>query len=332
MVYTCPMHPEVRQDHPGNCPKCGMALELFAPSLDDGNDAELCSFSQRFWWSLPLTALVAVLAMFGHSMGLFLPQTQSWIELILTLPIVLWAGAVFFVRWAQSLLNGSPNMWTLIGTGTGVAFIYSVLATLFPDSFPSSFREEGRVGVYFEASAVIISLTLLGQMLELKARARTSAAIQSLLGLAPKTARRMDPDDSEVDVPLDQVRIGDLLRVRPGEKVPTDGVVEQGSSAVDESMLTGEPIPVTKQVGDKLIGATLNTTGSLVMRAQQVGEQTMLAQIIEMVAQAQRSKAPMQRMADTIAGYFVVTVVGLAGVTFFVWGLWGPSPSWLYGL
>jgi Cu+-exporting ATPase len=257
---------------------------------------------------------------------------QSWIELVLTLPIVLWAGAPFFVRGAQSLINRSPNMWTLIGLGTGAAFVYSVVATVAPQVFPASFISMGRVAVYFEAAAVIISLTLVGQILELKARSQTSAAIKSLLGLAPKTARRIAADGTESDVPLTHVHVGDLLRVRPGEKVPVDGVVVEGSSSLDESMLTGEPLPVTKRIGDKLIGATMNTSGALVMRSEHVGSATVLAQIVQMVAMAQRSRAPMQRMADQVAGYFVVGVVSIALLTFFGWGLFGPEPSWVYGL
>ncbi|WP_375140868.1 heavy metal translocating P-type ATPase [Ideonella aquatica] len=331
-VYTCPMHPEIRQDHPGNCPKCGMTLEPVLPELDEAENPELVDFKRRFWWTLPLTVVVTVMAMFGHRLGWFDMARQSWIELVLTLPIVLWAGAPFFVRGAQSIANRSPNMWTLIGLGTGAAFAYSVVATVAPQVFPASFVSMGRVAVYFEAAAVIISLTLLGQILELKARSQTSAAIKSLLGLAPKTARRIAADGSESDVPLTHVHVGDLLRVRPGEKVPVDGVVVEGSSALDESMLTGEPLPVTKRVGDKLIGATMNTSGALVMRSEHVGSATVLAQIVQMVAMAQRSRAPMQRMADQVAGYFVVGVVGIALLTFFAWGFFGPEPSWVYGL
>ena len=331
-VFTCPMHPEIRQDHPGNCPKCGMALEPLLPELEEQENPELKDFQHRFWWTLPLTVVVTVLAMFGHALGWFDMAVQSWIELVLTLPIVLWAGWPFFVRGAQSITNRSPNMWTLIGLGTGAAFVYSVVATIAPHVFPDSFLSMGRVAVYFEAAAVIISLTLLGQLLELKARSQTSAAIRSLLGLAPKTARRIGADGQEDDVPLAHVHVGDLLRVRPGEKVPVDGTVVEGSSALDESMLTGEPLPVTKRVGDKLIGATLNTSGALVMRSEHVGSATVLAQIVQMVAMAQRSRAPMQRMADQVAGYFVVGVVGAALLTFVGWGLFGPEPSWVYGL
>ncbi len=331
-IYTCPMHPEVRQNHPGACPKCGMALEPELPSLDEGESPELRDFKRRFIWTLPLTVIVTVLAMLGHRLQWFEMATQSWIELALSLPIVLWAGGPFFVRGAQSIVNRSPNMWTLIGLGTAAAFVYSVVATVAPGVFPASFVAMGRVSVYFEAAAVIISLTLLGQILELKARSQTSAAIKSLLGLAPKTARRINADGAEEDVPLTHVHVGDELRVRPGEKVPVDGIVVEGGSAVDESMLTGEPMPVTKRAGDKLIGATLNTSGALVMRAEKVGSQTVLASIVQMVMQAQRSRAPMQRMADLVAGYFVVTVVGIALLTCFGWGFFGPQPSWVYGL
>ncbi|QBM28772.1 Silver exporting P-type ATPase [Hydrogenophaga pseudoflava] len=331
-VYTCPMHPEIRQDHPGNCPKCGMTLEPLLPELDNDNNPELRDFQRRFWWTLPLTAGVFVLAMFGHRLQWMDMSVQSWVELVLSIPIVLWAGWPFFSRGWQSVMNHSPNMWTLIGLGTGAAFAYSVVATVTPQVFPDSFISMGRVAVYFEAAAVIISLTLLGQVLELKARSQTSAAIKSLLGLAPKTARRIRADGTEEDVPLTHVHVGDVLRVRPGEKVPVDGEVTEGGSSVDESMLTGEPMPVAKQVGDKVVGATLNTSGALVMRSERVGAATMLSQIVQMVAQAQRSRAPMQRMADVVAGYFVVTVVGIALLTFFGWGLFGPEPRWVFGL
>jgi P-type Cu+ transporter len=331
-IYTCPMHPEVRQDSPGNCPQCGMTLEPLLPELEEDDNPELRDFQRRFWWTLPLTLIVTVLAMAGHQFNWFPMAVQSWIELGLSLPIVLWAGAPFFTRGWQSLVNRSPNMWTLIGLGTGAAFVYSVVATMAPQVFPASFISMGRVAVYFEASAVIISLTLLGQLLELKARSQTSAAIKSLLSLAPRTARRIRADGSEEDVPLTHVHVGDLLRIRPGEKVPVDGIVTEGSSAVDEAMLTGEPVPVSKRIGDKVIGATLNTSGALVMCAERVGAATMLARIVQMVAQAQRSRAPMQRMADLFAGYFVTAVVFIALLTFFGWGLFGPEPSWVYGL
>ena len=331
-IYTCPMHPEIRQDHPGTCPKCGMALEHEMPSLDEDDNPELLDFTRRFWWTLPLTVVVTVLAMFGHQLGWFAMATQSWVELVLTVPVVLWAGWPFFERGAQSIVNRSPNMWTLISIGTGAAFVYSVVATIAPNAFPAAFQSMGRVAVYFEAAAVIISLTLLGQILELKARSQTSAAIKSLLGLAPKTARRINSDGSEEDIPLNHVHVGDKLRVRPGEKLPVDGVVVDGESPVDESMLTGEPIPVTKRVGDSVIGATMNGSGALIIESQKVGAQTMLAQIVQMVAQAQRSRAPMQRMADSVASYFVVTVVAIAIIAFFAWGWFGPEPSWVYGL
>lgn len=331
-IYTCPMHPEIRQDHPGTCPKCGMGLEPIIPELGEDENPELKDFQRRFWWTLPLTIIVFALAMFGEKLHLMQMSMQSWVELIISSPIVLWGGKPFFIRGWESVLNRSPNMWTLIGLGTGAAFIYSVVATLAPNSFPDSFISMGRVAVYFEAAAVIISLTLLGQVLELKARSQTSAAIKSLLGLSPKTARRIDLNGNEEDIPIKQVHVGDLLRVRPGEKVPVDGSVIEGTSAVDESMLTGEPVPVSKRMGDKVIGATLNTNGALVIRSEKIGSATMLAQIVQMVAQAQRSKAPMQRMADTVAGYFVMTVIGIAVLTFIVWGLWGPQPSWVFGL
>jgi Cu+-exporting ATPase len=330
-IYTCPMHPEIREPKPGNCPICGMTLEPVMPSLDDEENPELVDFRRRFWWTLPLTVIVTILAMAGHRIS---PQGlagQSWIELALSTPVVLYAGWPFFARGVQSVIHRSPNMWTLIGTGVAAAYGYSLVATFMPSLFPSTFLMHGRIGVYYEAAAVIISLTLLGQILELKARSQTSAAIKSLLGLAPKTARRIKPDGSEEDVPLTHVHIGDTLRVRPGEKVPVDGAVLEGESALDESMLTGEPIPVTKRPGDKLIGATINTSGSLVMRADKVGSQTMLSQIVQMVSNAQRSRAPMQRLADVVAGYFVVVVVGIALLTLLGWGFFGPEPSWVYG-
>ena len=326
------MHPEIRQNHLGNCPKCGMTLEPVLPSLDDEDHPELADFTRRCWLTLPLTVVVTVQAMFGHQLGWMAMATQSWLELVLTVPIVLWAGWPFLVRGAQSVMNRSPNMWTLISLGTGSAFVYSVVATVAPRVFPDSFVSMGRVAVYFEAAAVIISLTLLGQLLELKARSQTSAAIKSLLGLAPKTARRIAADGSEEDIVLAHVHVGDRLRVRPGEKVPVDGVAVEGISALDESMLTGEPLPVTKRVGDKLIGATLNTSGALVMQSEHVGSAAVLSQIVQMVALAQRSRAPMQRMADAVAGYFVYGVVAAALLTLFGWGLFGPEPSGVYGL
>jgi P-type Cu+ transporter len=331
-IYTCPMHPQIRQVGSGSCPICGMTLEPETPTLGEDDNPELKDFRRRFFWTLPLTVIVAVLAMVGHRIRWPNPAIESWIELALSLPIVLWAGKPFFERAVQSLIHRSPNMWTLIGLGTSAAFLYSLVATLAPGVFPASFVVMGQVPVYFEAAAVIISLTLLGQLLELNARSQTSAAIKSLLGLAPKTARRINADKTEQDVPLSDVHVGDTLRVRPGEKVPVDGIVLEGESAVNESMLTGEPLPVMKRADDKLIGATLNTSGALVMRSERVGSQTVLASIVQMVTQAQRSKAPMQRMADHVAKYFVLTVVSVAVLTLLGWGLFGPSPSWAYGL
>src|SRR5574343_125882 len=331
--YTCPMHPEVRQFGPGSCPKCGMALEPVIPDLEVSEDnSEYLDFRRRFWGSLPLSIVVTLLAMAGHYFGGLSAANRTWLELVLSVPVVLWAGAHFFVRGWQSIVTRSPNMWTLISIGTGAAFLYSLVAAVAPGLFPASFEAHGRIGVYFEAAAVIISLTLLGQMLELRARSQTSAAIKSLLGLAPKTARRINADGSEEDVPLNHVHVGDLLRVRPGEKVPVDGVVVEGRSTVDESMLTGEPIPVSKEAKDKVIGATLNGSGGLIIRSESVGSHTVLAQIIQMVAQAQRSKAPMQRLADVVAGYLVVAVVTIALLSFFGWGIFGGERGWLFGL
>ncbi len=330
-IYTCPMHPQIRQDHPGHCPICGMTLEPMLPSEDDDNP-ELRDFNRRFWWTLPLSLIVLALAMFGHRWMLLDAGTRSLVELVLSSPVVLWAGWPFFLRCFQSLRTGQLNMWTLIGIGVGAAYGYSLLATLAPDLFPASFREHGRAGVYFEAAAVIVSLTLLGQLLELRARSRTSAAIKALLGLSPKTARRLQADGSEADVPLSEVQVGDRLRVRPGEKVPVDGEVLDGQSSVDESMLTGESMPVAKSIGDKVIGATLNTSGALIVKATRVGADSVLAQIIEMVAQAQRSRAPMQRMADQVSFWFVLAVLAAAVATFLVWGVFGPEPSWVYAV
>lgn len=330
--YTCPMDPEVRQLGPGTCPKCGMALETEMPSLEDDGNPELTDFSRRFWWTLPFSFAVFILAMFGHGREWVPAHWQNWIELMLAVPVVLWAGRPFLERGVQSIVNRSPNMWTLIGLGTSAAFTYSVVATLAPQLFPESFVMNGRVGVYFEAAAVIISLTLVGQIFELKARAHTSSAIKALLQLAPKTARRIDDDGGESDVPIETIQLGDRLRVTPGETIPVDGDVVEGNSSIDESMLTGEPLPVSKHPGDKVIGATMNTSGSLIIVAKHVGAESTLAQIVNLVAQAQRSRAPLQRLADIVAGYFVVTVVSIAVLTLIIWGLLGPQPSWVYGL
>jgi Cu+-exporting ATPase len=330
--YTCPMHPEIIRDAPGHCPICGMALEPRMPTLDDDELPELADFRQRFWWTLPLSIAVLALAMFGDPLDFPPENIRSWLELALSAPVVLWAGRPFFLRWAQSIATRNPNMWTLIGTGVGAAFLYSLAATLAPEFFPASFREHGRVGVYFEAAAVIVSLTLLGQLLELRARSSTSAAIKALLRLAPPTARRMHADGSDEEVPLDAVRIGDRLRVRPGDKVPVDGEVLEGRSSVDESLLTGESLPVDKQAGDRLIGGTQNANGSLIMGAERVGAETMLAQIVQLVAQAQRSRAPMQRLADRVSYWFVLVVLAIAALTFLAWGLFGPEPSWTHAV
>jgi Cu+-exporting ATPase len=330
--YTCPMHPEIVRDAPGSCPICGMALEPVMPSADDEEAPELHDFSRRFWWTLPLTLITLALAMLGHRTELLTADQRSWVELVLTTPVVAWAAWPFFGRWAQSIANRSPNMWTLIGTGVGAAYLYSVAATVMPDVFPASFHEHGRVGVYFEAAAVIVSLTLLGQILELRARSSTSAAIKALLRLAPPVARRLRADGSDEEIPLDAVQAGDRLRIRPGDKVPVDGEVLEGHSNVDESLLTGESMPVSKGPGERLIGGTQNANGSLVMRADRVGRETVLAQIIELVAQAQRSRAPMQRLADRVSYGFVLAVLGIAVVTFFAWGFFGPEPSWTYAV
>ncbi len=330
--YTCPMHPEIVRDQPGTCPKCGMALEPIMPSLEDEKNPELEDFSRRFWWTLPLSVIVLILAMFGHDWPWLAMDTRTWLEFALATPVIVWAGWPFFVRCAQSIRSANFNMWTLIGIGVFAAYAYSVAGTLFPEWFPSSFQEHGRVGVYFEAAAVIVSLTLLGQLLELKARSQTSAAIKALLNLAPKTARRINTDGSEEDIELNHVHVGDRLRVRPGEKVPTDGEVQEGQSSIDESMLTGESMPVSKNIGDKVIGATMNISGALIVKATRVGSDSMLAQIVQMVAQAQRSRAPMQRMADTVSYWFVLAVLAASVTTFFIWGMFGPEPSWVYAV
>jgi Cu+-exporting ATPase len=330
--YTCPMHPEIVQDGPGTCPLCGMALEPMLPSLDEEENPELTDFRRRFWWTLPFSAATLLLAMGGMYLDVIPPTVRTWLEFALSTPVVLWAAWPFFQRWAQSIRHRSPNMWTLIGTGVAAAYGYSVVAVLAPQLFPPSFRDHGHVGVYFEAAAVIVSLTLLGQLLELKARSQTSAAIRALLGLAPKTARRLRDDGDEEDIDLSHVHVGDRLRVRPGEKVPVDGVVLEGRTHIDESMLTGEPMPVERVPGDSVIGATLNGAGSLVIRAEKVGSDSVLAQIVQLVAQAQRTRAPMQRLADRVSFWFVLAVLAAALATLLGWGLFGPDPSWTYGV
>ncbi|MGE5892886.1 MAG: heavy metal translocating P-type ATPase [bacterium] len=335
--WTCPMHPEIVRDAPGNCPICGMALEPRTVSVGEEANPELIDMARRFKTSVVLTIPLVYIAMGSYippvSPEKFIPmEILKWLELILATPVVLWGGWPFFVRFWQSIINRSPNMFTLIGLGVGVAYVYSIVATISPDIFPASFRgKSGEVGAYFEAAAVITTLVLLGQVLELRARSKTGAAIRALLGLAPKTARRVK-NGSEEDIPLDQVQAGDLLRVRPGEKIPVDGTVVEGSSSVDESMITGEPIPVEKQKADRLIGATVNGTGTLIMKAEKVGAETLLAQIVHMVAEAQRSRAPIQKLADIIAGYFVQIVVGIAIATFIVWAWIGPEPRYVYAL
>ena len=335
--WTCPMHPEIVRSEPGSCPICGMALEPRTVTLDERNP-ELEDMTRRFWVSTVLTVPSLVLAMGEYAPtrpfdALIPAMAMGWVQFVLTTPIILWGGWPFFVRGWQSVINRSLNMFTLIALGVGVAYVYSVVATVFPSLFPPSFRmENGAVGVYYEAAAVIVTLVLLGQVMELRARSQTGAAIRALLGLAPKTARRVSDDGSEQDVPLDQVRVGDRLRVRPGEKVPVDGTVLEGASAVDESMVTGEPIPVEKRAGEKVIGATVNGTGSLVMRAERVGTDTLLAQIVNMVAQAQRSRAPIQKLADVVAGYFVPVVVLIAVVTAVVWAYVGPEPRMAHAI
>jgi Cu+-exporting ATPase len=332
--YTCPMHPEVVQWGPGTCPKCGMALEPMDIVSEERPDSEYASMRRRFWLSALFTVPVLVLGMLGEKLGLHLSGTvRNWVELLLAAPVVLWGGWPFFERFWSSLVNRSPNMFTLIGLGTGAAFLDSVVATLFPQWFPSSFREmDGSVPVYFEAAAVITTLVLLGQVLELRARAKTSSAIRALLKLAPQIAHRLKDDGGEQDVALDQVQPRDRLRVRPGERVPADGVLLEGASAVDESMITGEPMPVEKSANHKLTGGTLNTSGSFVMRAERVGSETTLAQIVKLVSEAQRSRAPMQRLADKVAAVFVPAVVATAILTFAAWALIGPEPRLAHGL
>jgi len=337
-IYTCPMHPEVRQDHPGDCPICGMALEPVTVSAEPEDNPELRDMTRRFWVAAVLTIPTVILAMGGLIPGVALEaliphSVGMWAELALATPVVLWSGWPFLVRGYRSVRTWHLNMFTLIGLGVGVAYVYSLVAALAPDLFPDSFRDAGgRVAVYFEAAAVIVTLVLLGQVMELRARSSTNAAIKALLGLAPKTARRIEADGSERDVPLEEVQIGDRLRVRPGEKVPVDGEVQEGRSAVDESMISGEPIPIEKTAGDSVIGATVNGTGSLVIEARRVGSDTLLAQIVQMVAEASRSRAPIQNLVDVVAAYFVQAVVGIAILTFIIWSVWGPQPAMAYAL
>ncbi|GAB4336677.1 MAG: heavy metal translocating P-type ATPase [Desulfobulbaceae bacterium] len=338
--YTCPMHPEIVQDTPGSCPKCGMALEPVTITLEeDAENPEYAYMYKRFVVGAILTVPLVIIAMREMLPGgrfieeLASPRTLGWIELLLATPVVLWSGWVFYVRGVQSVINKSLNMFTLIGLGVSVAYLYSLVAVLFPGIFPATMRgPDGSVGVYFEAAAVIVTLILLGQVLELKARSQTGAAIKALLGLAPKTARKINEDGTEEDISLEHVQVGDVLRIRPGEKVPVDGEVIDGSSTVDESMISGEPIPVKKQAGDKVIGATVNGTGSLTMRAEKVGSDTLLARIVQMVAEAQRSRAPIQKLADIVAGYFVPIVIGIALIAFGVWYFIGPEPRLAYAL
>jgi P-type Cu+ transporter len=336
--YVCPMHPEIVRPEPGFCPICGMALEPRTVALDDEVNPELIDMTRRFWSCLVLTAPIFFLAMSDMIPGqpvqrIVSPQLLNWLQLLLATPVVLWGGWPFFQRGWASIINRSLNMFTLIAIGVGTAYIYSIIATLFPHLFPQSFRgHNGEVGVYFDAAAVITTLVLLGQVLELRARSKTSRAIKALLGLAPKTARLIRDDGTEADVPLEQVKPGNRLRVRPGEKIPVDGIVLEGTTSVDESMITGEPIPVEKTKGSKVTGGTVNGTGSFIMRAERVGSDTLLAQIVRMVAEAQRSRAPIQKLADVVAGYFVPAVVLVAVLTFIIWALVGPEPAMAYAL
>lgn len=334
-IYTCPMHPQIRQVGPGSCPICGMALEPAEVSLDDAPSPELADMTRRFWIGLILTAPVFILEMGGHLIGLHLMpiQTSNWVQLSLATPVVLWTGWPFFVRGWQSIMNCALNMFTLIAMGTGVAWIYSIVATVAPDFFPDAFRSsDGSVAVYFEAAAVITVLVLLGQVLELRARERTSGAIKALLNLSPTIARRLNDADMEEEISLDQVVAGNRLRVRPGDRIPVDGKVIEGGSNIDESMVTGESMPVRKQPDDKVIGGTINGQGSFVMRAEKVGRDTMLARIVRMVSEAQRSRAPIQRLADIVAGWFVPAVILIAILAFAAWAVWGPPPAMGYAL
>ena len=335
-IYTCPMHPQIQQIGPGTCPICGMALELQTVTANSGPNHELIDMTRRFWIGLALTLPVFILEMGGHVTGLTMllgQQLSNWIQLALATPVVLWAGWPFFVRGWQSLQTRNLNMFTLIAMGTGVSWIYSIIATVVPNIFPAAFRQmDGAVEVYFEAAAVITVLVLLGQVLEFRARDQTSGAIKALLGLAPKTARRLNAKGDEEEVSLDLIAIGDHLRVKPGEKVPVDGEITEGRSSLDESMVTGESMPVSKDIGAKVIGGTLNASGSFVIRAEKIGSKTMLARIVQMVANAQRSRAPIQRMADRVSGYFVPAVIAAAILAFAAWSIWGPEPRYAYGL
>ena len=336
-IWTCPMHPEIRQDHSGSCPICGMALEPVVVTAQAGPSPELVDMTRRFRIGLALALPVFVLEMGGHVLPVLhhlLPmRVSAWIQLVLATPTVLWAGWPFFVRGWASLRNRSLNMFTLIAMGTGIAWAYSIIATLLPGIFPPAFRaSDGSVAIYFEAAAAITVLVLLGQVLELRARERTSGAIKALINLAPKSARRIAGDGSDEEIGLDQVMVGDRLRVRPGEKIPVDGVVEDGRSSVDESMVTGESMPAARAAGDKVIGGSLNQNGALVIRTDKVGRDTMLARIVQMVAEAQRSRAPIQRMADQVSGWFVPAVVGIAALAFIGWAIWGPEPRFAFGL
>src|SRR5581483_2781365 len=335
-VYTCPMHPEVRQHGPGSCPICGMALEPAEVSLDEGPNEELIDMTRRFWVGLGFAIPVVLLEMGGHffdMQALLSPKLSGWLQLALSTPVVLWAGWPFFVRGAQSIARRALNMFTLIAIGTGAAFAYSVVAALAPHLFPASLRDQhGVAPVYFEAASVIVVLVLLGQVLELRARASTSGAIRELLKLAPRTALRADAGGHDREVAIDAIVMGDRLRVRPGEKVPVDGMVVEGASDIDESMLTGEPMPVAKQAGARVIAGTLNGGGSFVMTAERVGADTVLARIVALVAEAQRSRAPIQRLADVVASWFVPAVIAVAVLAFAAWMLWGPSPAFSYAL
>jgi heavy metal translocating P-type ATPase len=335
-IYTCPMHPEIRRPGPGSCPICGMALEQELVSADAGPNPELVDMTRRFWMGLALTVPVFAIEMAGHLTNLHQwvgQQSSNWIQLVLATPVVLWAGWPFFERAWISLRTLNLNMFTLIAMGTGVAWIYSIVGTVLPSVFPAAMRgHDGSVPVYFEAAAVITVLVLLGQVLELKAREQTSGAIRALLDLSPKMARRIRPDGTDEDVSLDQVAVGDRLRVRPGERVPVDGEILEGRSAIDESMVTGESMPVTKSVGDRVIGGTMNQSGGFVMRADKVGRDTVLSQIVQMVAKAQRSRAPIQRLADQVSAWFVPAVIAAALLSFAVWSIWGPEPRFTYGL